>query len=79
MPQVAITGWSKGLQTAECIQLLHSAAGLSLTEAKSVIEKVLRGEKQEVRGRTDTDARLLAAALNKLGATAHVKPADTAD
>ena len=73
MPQVAITGWSKGLQTAECIQLLHSAAGLPLSDAKSVIEKVLRGEKQEVRGRTDTDARLLAAALNKLGATAHVK------
>jgi len=40
---------------------------------------VLRGEKQEVRGRTDTDARLLAAALNKLGATAHVKPDAAAD
>ena len=74
MPQVAITGASD-LQTATCIQLLHSAAAVPLSEAKLLIERLLQGKAQEVSIRSEADARLLVLALQKLGASAHIKPA----
>ena len=74
MPQVAITA-AKDLQTATCIQLLHSAAALPLPEAKQMIARLLQGKPQEVTIRSEPDARLLIAALHKLGASAHIKPA----
>jgi len=72
MPDVVITGWSKGLETARCIQLLQSAGGLSTAAAARAIERLVHGEVQRVPARSDADARLLVAALAKLGATAHV-------
>jgi hypothetical protein len=75
MSTVAITGWSKGLETTRCIQLLHSAADLPLADAKRVIEKVLAGKSQELTIRSEPDALLLVSALGKLGATARIKAA----
>jgi len=75
MPRVEITGWSKGLQTVSCIQLLHSSATLTLTEAKRVVENVLGGKTQEVHVRSEPDAHLLVSALAKLGAAAHIRSA----
>lgn len=74
MPQVAITG-AKDLQTATCIQLLHSAAGVPLAEAKQMIERLLQGKAQDVSMRSEADARLLVSALHKLGASAQIKAA----
>jgi len=75
MPDVVITGWTSGLETARCIPLLQSAAGLSATDAKRVIERLMHGETQRVAVRSGPDAALIVSALGKLGATAHVDPA----
>ena len=72
MPDLVITGWSAGLESARCIQLLQSAAGLSATEAKRAIERLMHGETQRVAVRSGPDAALIVAARGKLGATAHV-------
>jgi len=73
MPHVVITGWSKGLETARCVQLLQSAGGLSAADAKRAIERLVHGETQRVAARSEPDARLIVAALRKLGATSHVE------
>ena len=75
MPDVVISGWSKGLETARCVQLLQSAAGLPAADAKRVIERLMHGETQRVAVRSVPDAALVVAALGKLGATAHVDAA----
>lgn len=73
MHEIVITGWSKGLQTARCIQLLQSSAGLSPADARRVVERVLHGQAAEVSARSPADARLLAAALQRLGVAVQVK------
>ena len=72
MHAIVIRG-GKDLQTARILQLLQSSAGLSAGEARRVVEHALRGEPAEVSARSPQDARLLAAALAKLGAAAHIK------
>ena len=74
MPDVVITGWTTGLDSARCVQLLQSAAGLSANDAKRAIERLLHGETQRVPVRPGPDAALIVAALGKLGAAAHVDP-----
>jgi len=72
MPQVEITGCSPGFKTSSCIDVLRSFAGLTPAEARAVTEKILRSERSHVGIRSDADAKLLVAALVKLGASAHV-------
>jgi hypothetical protein len=72
MPDVVVTGWSRGLEIARCVQLLQSAAGLSATDAKRAIERLMHGETQRIAVRAGPDATLIATALGKLGAIAHV-------
>jgi hypothetical protein len=73
MPDIEITAWSKGFQSSQCVQLLHSFAGLDAAEAKRVTQNILEGKAQQVAVRSDADARLMVAALTRLGATARVK------
>lgn len=73
MREVVITGCPKSLEPARATALLQSAAGLSPAEARRAIERVLRGEAVELTARSSADARLLVAALRKLGASAQVK------
>lgn len=72
MHEVVIRG-GKDVQTARITQLLQSSAGLSPGDARRVVERVLRGESAQVSARSAGDARLLAAALVKLGASADAK------
>ncbi len=76
MHGVVITGWTKGLQVATCIRLLQSSAGLSPDAAKRIVEGVLRGERREVAVQSPSQAALLAAALQKIGALARSEPAE---
>ena len=73
MPIIEITAWSKGFKSPECVQLLHSFGGLDIAAAKSATASILQGKSQEVTVRSAADARLMVAALIKLGASAHVK------
>ena len=73
---VEITAWSRGFQSPQCVQLLRSLAGLAQAEATRVVENILKGKAQQVAVRSAADARMMVAALAKLGATAHVKAPD---
>ena len=72
MHEIVIRGASN-LQGARVMQLLQSSAGVAAADARRVVERILRGEAAEVSARSAQDARLLAAALARLGAIAHVK------
>jgi hypothetical protein len=64
---------AKDLQSARVMQLLQSSAGLPPGDARRVVERILRGDAAEVSARSAQDARLLAAALARLGAAAQLK------
>ena len=70
MPDIEITGWTKGFDVNRTVRVLHSFGGLSVNEARRVVEHVVAGKRQRVALKTERDARLLLAALAKLGATA---------
>jgi hypothetical protein len=68
--EIELSGWSAGFDSTRCTQLLQSAAGLDAATARHVVERLLRGERQTLTIRSDGDARLIVAALGKLGAIA---------
>ena len=76
---IEITGWSKGFDVNMCVRVLHSLGGLSVNEARRVVERVLDAKRERVELKTQRDAQLLLAALAKLGANAHLAPAAAAD
>lgn len=48
MKKILFTGWRKGMNKIEFIQLLHHSAGLPLTVAKSVKDRIVDGEAIEI-------------------------------
>lgn len=70
MSKVEITGCAKDFEIESCMDLLRSFVGLGASDAKSVSAKILAGERQQISVRSSADARLLTAALTKLGASA---------
>ena len=71
---IEISGWSKGFDVNMCVRVLHSLGGLSVNEARRVVERVLDGKRERVELKTERDAQLLLAALAKLGANAQLAP-----
>jgi hypothetical protein len=69
---IEISGWSKGFDVNMCVRVLHSLGGLSVNEARRVIERVLAGKRERVELKTERDAQLLLSALARLGANAHL-------
>ena len=73
---IEISGWSKGFDIPMCVRVLHSLAGLTVEEARRVVERVVAGKRERVALKTARDAQLLLAALAKLGAKAAIAPAE---
>lgn len=48
MKKVRFTGWKKGMNKIEFIQLLHHNAGISLKEAKQIKDRIVDGEIVEI-------------------------------
>jgi hypothetical protein len=48
MKKILFTGWRKGMNKIEFIQLLHHSASLPLTEAKSIKDRIVDGEAIEI-------------------------------
>jgi hypothetical protein len=75
MNTIRITGWKPGLQTISMIVALRGYANLGLTEAKSIVDRVLAGEVVEVQAYDARCAQKLLADLMRLGAIAVIGPA----
>lgn len=48
MRRIKFTGWQKGMHKIEFIHLLHNYAGISLTEAKNIKDKIVNNESVEI-------------------------------
>ncbi|MGI4752027.1 MAG: hypothetical protein ACRYFB_15445 [Janthinobacterium lividum] len=48
MKKILFTGWRKGMNKIEFIQLLHHSAGVPLRDAKSIKDRIVDGEVIEI-------------------------------
>jgi hypothetical protein len=67
MPNVTITGWTKGCNTMAAIKEIREQAPLPLNEALDIVNRVLRNEQVVVRVSTHAAAQSLADALERFG------------
>lgn len=72
MSSVRISGWKPGLRKVSHSMALRTWAGMSLTEAKVVTDRVLEGQVVVVEVASLALADSLAAELNALGAVLDV-------
>ena len=70
MPTVSINGWSPGFRKVSHTELLRSAAGMSLAQAKDCTDRVLAGDCVTLVAGSKEEARELAGQLVDLGAKA---------
>jgi ribosomal protein L7/L12 len=70
MARVEIVGWHPGFRKVEHTKTLRELAGLSLAEAHSITERVLRGERVQVHVSDLEQAQSLAARIVNLGGDA---------
>lgn len=74
MPRIEITTWRPGFKATTCIQLLCSSTGISVADARRLVEGVLAGNPRELSVRSAADARMLVKAIDRLGASARLLP-----
>jgi hypothetical protein len=67
MPEVTITGWTKGCNTVAAIKEIREKAPMPLNEALDVVNRVLRNEQVIVSVSTLAAAQSLADVLRGLG------------
>ena len=72
MAIVQITGWQTGFQKVSHTQALQEFANMSLAEAKSNTDALLEGKSLSINISNNSDAKLLATHLSKLGAITEV-------
>ncbi|PWG78014.1 hypothetical protein [Pararcticibacter amylolyticus] len=53
MKKIRFTGWKKGVNKIEFIQLLHHNAGISLKEAKQIKDRIVDGEIVEINAKKE--------------------------
>lgn len=70
MPQVAITGWTKGCNTVTAIKQMREKASLPLNEAHALMNRVLENERVVVSVSSPAAAKQLADSLNCVGLVA---------
>jgi ribosomal protein L7/L12 len=74
MAQILLKSWKPGLLKISLVKLLQKEAGLSLTSAKQVVDRLLKGESVTVNIASTDRAKLLAAEIAALGAVCEVIP-----
>jgi ribosomal protein L7/L12 len=66
--RVRFLGWSRGLKKGELTKLIRKTAGMTLSEAHDVVNRLLAGDVVEVEVSSDESAQELAEAAHALGA-----------
>ena len=73
MNTVVLSGWEPGLNKVELTKLLQSSASLSLSEAKSRIDRLIDGDPIEVLFEQPSEAEHFGAQATELGAIVRVE------
>jgi ribosomal protein L7/L12 len=67
-PQIRIKGWQVGFEKIALTRLLQKTAGMSLREAKAVVDDVLEGRDVRFDAPVGVDVHDLVKAIQRLGA-----------
>ena len=71
--KVVYDGWSAGMKKVALTKLLREKGGLPLSEAKTVTDRVLDGERVVLDGFSDKKAAKIVRKSSELGAKCHVE------
>ena len=70
MTKVRFSGWSSGLDKVQLTKLIRERAGVPLNEAHDAVNRLLAGEKVEMRVSSQENAQRLATEAGALGVRA---------
>jgi hypothetical protein len=73
MSQVRLSGWKPGLEKVRLNHLLREQAGLSLSAAHAVVNRLLNGESVAIDLSDSVAAQTFAESANALGVESHVE------
>jgi ribosomal protein L7/L12 len=73
MNTVVLSSWEPGLQKVALTKLLQTSAGLSLSEAKSRVDRLLEGDHVEVLFEVASEAERFGTQASELGAVVRVE------
>jgi ribosomal protein L7/L12 len=73
MTNIKLTGWQVGMRKISLTKLLQDKGGLSLANAKRVVDDILDGREVSLQLPAGEDANAVAAALRDLGAICDVQ------
>ena len=67
--QILLDGWEPGIRKISLNHLLQEEGGMSLSEAKKVVDNLLSGQDVQIEIASDSQARHFLQEARKLGAT----------
>jgi len=70
MKEIIIVGWVGGFNKVGCTKILREELGLTISEAKSITDKILENEKVKIKVTENHDVEALVKTLTALGARA---------
>jgi hypothetical protein len=73
MTSVVIHGWEKGLKTISLMHLLVRETGVSMQEAKRLVEELVAGQKIELKIKSVSSLEGISNELSDIGACYNIK------